>query len=288
LTSAFERQIPPELRIEPQEVVGYLVPRLKRYLEEHSESGAAVMGLSGGVDSSVAACLTVKAVGVAKAHFYYLPSESTSAQDERDMRAMVKLLKVPKRNFREMPIDPLVKAYGREMGLAAPDRLLLGNMKARIRMVLLYAFAQKHGALVVGTGDKSELTVGYFTKFGDGGVDVLPLGDLFKTQVRQLAAHLGLPKTVYTKPPTPGLWKDQSAEGELGIDYFLLDRILFHRFDLREDEASIARTVRVPKKKVDEVVRLVKRTQHKRYPPEIFRVSYRSHGSDWRYPREWR
>lgn len=289
MTLKFESLVPEELRVDPKSVTDYLVTRLRRYLEEYSESGEAVLGLSGGVDSSVAACIAVKAVGVPRVHFYYLPSESTSTQDEKDMRAVLRFLKVPKKNFEEVPIDSLVELFRGTVGLEKEkDRLIVGNIKARVRMILLHAFAQKRGALVLGTGDKSELTIGYFTKFGDGGVDVLPLGDLFKTQVRQLAAHLRLPESVYSKPPTPGLWKDQSAENELGIDYFLLDRILLHRFDLHEDEASIADNLAVRREEIDRIVRLVKKTQHKRYPPEIFRVSFRSHGSDWRYPREWK
>ncbi len=673
--SDFDDKIPEELKVDGDEVVGYLVKRLRKYLEQYSQGKAAVLGLSGGVDSSVAASIAVKAVGPSRVHLYYLPSDSTSRQDQEDVAAVLKALNVPKRNFQEMPIDPLVRAFTGAIGGAAKDRLVVGNVKARVRMVLLHAFAQSHKALVVGTGDKSELTIGYFcydektrvvtksgprgleelqrddvvfsydmnsgklvesnigdififdydgdminfksvntdllvtpnhrmlvhpswpgrskhlkpafrtaeeclrrrntilpvpagwdgkkglltkfpvtfsqrhiertisieiedlffvfglfigdgsairgtakvpaksnltraeyqalardrrgkfvqlspgvskpsmkvydtyetdfalpsytkneartqlvavlekygigysltkdlvripskglfdlfsqcgfgaiqkrippwvldypseylvflarglrasdgnqagpevyytsslrlrddfvelcvklgripkvstkppkvsrlksgkvirsstsyaityaravmrtrkldnskarripykgkvwcpsvppfenmlverngnyafcgnTKFGDGGVDVLPLGDLFKTQVRQLAAHLGLPKTVYLKPPTPGLWEGQSAEGELGIDYFLLDRILYHRFDLWESEEQVAKELGVPRERVERIVGLVKKTQHKRYPPEIFRVSFRSHGSDWRYPREWR
>ncbi|MDA4117872.1 MAG: NAD+ synthase [Thaumarchaeota archaeon] len=288
MTTDVERLVPEELRLDARGVTNYLVIRLRRHLEQYSQRRSAVIGLSGGVDSSVVACLAVRAVGAARVHLYYLPSDSTSTQDERDAHAVVELLKVPGENFQVVAIDSLAGEFTKKAGVGSRDRLVVGNIKARVRMILLHAYAQRARALVVGTGDKSELTIGYFTKFGDGGVDVLPLGDLFKTQVRQIAAYLGLPETVYTKPPSPGLWKDQSAEGELGIDYFLLDRILYRRFDLWKDEAEIARDLKISREQVDRIVGLVKKTQHKRYPPEIFRVSFRSHGSDWRYPREWR
>ncbi len=279
--------MPDELKVDSDETIKYLTNRLRIYLQEYSGNQSAVIGLSGGVDSSVVACLAIRAVGVDKVHLYYLPSESTSSEDEEDVQAMIRMMRIPPRNFRTIPIDSLVKRFSREIRDCANDRLIMGNVKARARMVLLHAFAQQHKALVVGTGDKSELTIGYFTKFGDGGVDVLPIGDLFKSQVRQLAATLDLPPRIYQKPPSPGLWKDQSAEGELGIDYFLLDRILYHRFELWEDAAKISEELKIPLKVVNRIVAMVKRTQHKRYPPEIFRVSFRSHGSDWRYPREW-
>jgi NAD+ synthase len=110
--------------------------------------------------------------------------------------------------------------------------MTVANIKARVRMILLHGFAGLLAGLVVGTGDKSEITIGYFTKFGDGGADLFPIGDLYKSQVRQIAAEVGLPERVYRKLPSPALWEGQSAESELGIDYPTLDRILYRRFDL--------------------------------------------------------
>ncbi len=287
MSQKFENSVPQELRIDAAAVVSYLQRRLKTFIFEHSETHSAVIGLSGGVDSSVVAALTLRAVSSRNVRFYYLPSKSTSNEDEEDMAEFAKWLKIPAGNLKVVKIDEPVRLLGKAVGANQGDRLLLGNVKARVRMILLHAFAQKHKALVIGTGDKSEITIGYFTKFGDGGVDVLPIGDLYKSQVRLLAAHLGLPARIYQKPPSPGLWTGQSAETELGMDYFLLDRILFHRFDLWEDEESIAESLSIPRVQVERIMRKVRRTQHKRYPPEVFKLSFRAHGSDWRYPREW-
>lgn len=278
--------IPPELSIDVKQVVDYLTYRLKEYIVEYAGMKNAVIGLSGGVDSSVATYVAKRAVGATHTHVLILPSKSTPREDIEDAYALIELIKIPKGNILRVDIDDYVDALSAH--LPKLDRVALGNIKARIRMILLHAYAYCNRGLVVGTGDKSELTIGYFTKFGDGGVDVLPLGDLYKTQVRQIAAHLHLPKRIYTKPSSPALWEHQTAESELGISYELLDRILYRRFDLWWDESLIASELKIPVASVEKVVESVKKTQHKRYPAEIFRLSFRSHGSDWRYPRRWK
>ncbi len=287
MTSKFKDAIPPELRINVKGVVHYLALRLKAYVKEYSGRENGVLGLSGGVDSAVVAFLAAKALGPGHTYFYLLPSDSTPPEDLYDARAVIRMLKIPKSNFREFSIDEYVKRFSEALNGQRIDTLGLGNIKARVRMVLLHTYAHVHGGLVLGTGDKSEITIGYFTKYGDGGVDVLPIGDLYKTQVRQLAEGVGIPERVYRKPPSPGLWLGQSAESELGISYFTLDQILYRRFDLWWDEQSVASDLGIALKTVKRIIRQVKKTQHKRSNPEIFRMSFRSHGSDWRYPREW-
>jgi NAD+ synthase len=154
-------------------------------------------------------------------------------------------------------------------------------------MILLYAYAQKFNYLVVGTGDKSELLLGYFTKYGDGGVDVLPIGDLYKTQVKELGKVLGLPERIIKKPSSPALWEGQTAEGELGISYDIADAILYLRYEELKSIDEVVKELDVNKEIVIKIDRLVKTSQHKRLPPEIFRLSGRAINSDWRYPREW-
>ena len=286
MTPELEEIVPLELQINAARVTGYVARRLALYVNEYAGRGKAIVGLSGGVDSAVVAYLSTKAVGPENTHLYLLPSSSTPHEDMEDADAVVEMLGIPEANCQLVSIDrhsaELASSLGRRW-----DRLVVANIKARVRMILLHGFAGTLGGLVVGTGDKSEITIGYFTKFGDGGADLFPIGDLYKSQVRQIAAEVGMPERVYRKLPSPALWEGQSAESELGIDYPTLDRILYRRFDLWWDEESVATDLKVPLSKVERVVEQVRITQHKRYPPEIFKLSSRSHGSDWRYPREW-
>ncbi|TRM96736.1 NAD(+) synthetase, partial [Sulfolobus sp. E1] len=213
-----------------------------------------------------------------------MPSSSTPKIDLEDSLELVKLLHAENK-YKLINIDEIVKTISNNID--TEDRVIIGNIKARTRMILLYAYAQKLNYLVVGTGDKSELLLGYFTKYGDGGVDVLPIGDLYKTQVRMLGRCLGLPERIVTKPSSPALWEGQTAEGEFGVDYDTVDSILYLRFDEMRSEEEISNMLKVPIEVVRKVDKLVKTSQHKRLPPEIFRLSGRAINSDWRFPRRW-
>jgi NAD+ synthase len=142
-------------------------------------------------------------------------------------------------------------------------RLALANIKPRLRMTTLYYLANRYNGLVVGTGNKTELSIGYFTKYGDGGVDILPLGDLDKTTVRALARQLGVPEPVITKAPSAGLWEGQTDEGEIGITYEELDRALA-AIAAGESDSLAPRTV-------ERVASLAAASEHKRRPAPMFR-----------------
>ncbi|MDT7861772.1 MAG: NAD+ synthase [Saccharolobus sp.] len=269
------------LTIDCKAVTDYIIERLREYLEFSRKDGG-IVGVSGGIDSAVTATLLAKATD----NFFILlmPSSSTPKVDLEDSFMIVKMLKAENK-YKLINIDEIVKLFGDNV--ETNDKLILGNIKARTRMILLYAYAQKLNYLVVGTGDKSELLLGYFTKYGDGGVDVLPIGDLYKTQVRMLGKCLGLPERIVTKPSSPALWEGQTAEGELGIDYETIDSILYLRFDEMRSENEISEMLGLPLDVIKRVDRLVKTSQHKRLPPEIFRLSGRAINSDWRFPRRW-
>jgi NAD+ synthase len=164
------------------------------------------------------------------------------------------------------------------------DKLCKGNIKARTRMIYLYYYANKLNKIVCGSSDKSETMMGYFTKWGDGAADMAPIMDLYKTQVRKLAIHLGIPEELALKPSTPALWVNQSAESELGIKYETLDLILYglERFMATEE---IANQLSVQKSIVDKVKNRWLANEHKRRMPIAPKIGFRTVGNDFRLPR---
>jgi len=222
------------------------------------EAGAdgVVIGLSGGIDSSVAAALAARALpgNVLGA---ILPCES-DPQDAEDARLVASSL-----GIETTKID-LTAGY-RALREALPDgpKLAAANIKPRLRMIALYYLAACRGYLVCGSGNRSELAVGYFTKHGDGGVDLLPLGGLLKSQVRKLARDLGLPQRIIDKPPSAGLWPGQTDEDEMGLSYQQLDVALL-ALD-RNDPSS------VPAPLLDRIQRMMRRAAHKTTPVPVFK-----------------
>jgi len=213
-----------------------------------------VVGMSGGLDSSVAAVLCYRAfpqsmLGV------IMPCYS-SREDEEHAQAVASKFSIPTRTVSlDTVFDTLLKALPKEMAEPGINRLAKANLKARLRMLILYFFANQLSYMVVGASNKSELSVGYFTKYGDGGVDILPLGGLVKGQVRELAVFLGIPQEIIDKPPSAGLWQGQTDEGELGLSYEELDRYLV------TGEAS-----NEVKRKIEAMMAA---SDHKRLPPSV-------------------
>lgn len=271
--------------INAERVADYIVKRLRWYVTKYAQKKAGVVGLSGGVDSAVTAVLTARALGPENTYLYILPSYSTPKDDIRDAEYVIELLRIPDENWEVIDVDPIVEALEKQLG--EMTRVERGNATARVRMIILHQRAYRHNGLVIGTGDKSELLIGYFTKYGDGGVDVMPIGGLYKTHVRQLAKHLGLPDRIAYKPSSPRLWPGQTAEGELGISYEVLDQVLYLRFEKMLGEEHVSEKLGIDLDTVKAIIGRVKRTQHKRLPPEVFHIGFRDLGSDWRYPREW-
>lgn len=240
---------------------------LKEKVEEAGAEGY-VVGLSGGVDSATALTLAVKALGRGKVTALVMPdTDVTPGEDIDDAVSLGKRAGV---ETHMINISPIVEVYRSSLPIYSggdEDKVPLGNLRARIRMSLLYYYANKLNKLVLGTGDRSEILIGYYTKYGDGGVDVLPIGILFKNQVRRLALHLGVPEKVALKPSSPRLWPGQTAEGELGVKYEQVDVILYAVFDLGLDPGAVPEATGIPRKIVDRVLELHKRSRHKRVPP---------------------
>jgi NAD+ synthase len=186
---------------------------------KRSGAKGLVFGLSGGIDSACVAALSKMALGD-NVLGLIMPCQSDS-KDEEFARLVADKFKI---KLEKIDLKPMYDRFVE----ALPDsgKMALANIKPRLRMITLYYFANKLNYLVVGTGNKSELSVGYFTKYGDGGVDILPLGGLLKTEIRQLAKELDIPDAIIKRVPTAGLWEGQSDESELGISYEELDKTI--------------------------------------------------------------
>ncbi|MCI4367773.1 MAG: NAD+ synthase [Thermoplasmata archaeon] len=237
----------------------------------------AVVGLSGGIDSALVARLASDALGPSKVLGVLLPDSSYAPALLAETEAYGASLGIA---TERRSIDGIERSI-RTVLPETTDRVAVGNVKARIRMMLVYAIAREHHRLVLGTGNKSELLLGYFTKWGDGGADLLPLGDLYKTGVRELAEDLGLPGPIRERPPTAGLWEGQTDEEDLGLPYERIDRILLGFERLLPDE-EIARRTGESIATVVSIGARVRASRHKRRMPPIPKLSLRTIGLDWR------
>lgn len=268
------------MKINP-EFVTHLITRFIR--EELNKFGftRAVLGLSGGLDSSVCAFLAVRALGPDNVLCLIMPYGQTFAQDVEDAKAVASLI-----HCRAIVIDiqPMVDAYFSRYPTDNP--VLKGNKMARERMSILYDFSAREKALILGTSNKTELLIGYGTIHGDMACGINPLGDLYKTQIRQLAAWLGVPEKIRNKVPTAGLWPGQTDEGEIGLTYEEIDQILFELVDLRRSRQELIAQGYDPIK-VNRVWDMMRRSEFKRRMPLIIKLSARTVGHDFLYPYDW-
>lgn len=225
----------------------------------------AVIGLSGGIDSTTVAYLACEALGADAVHGLLLPSSVNPDDDETDAERVATTLGI---DYDTIEINPIVDAFvDAAPDHATEDRMALGNVRVRTRAVLNYFVANAESRLVLGTGNRSEAATGYFTKYGDQAVDCNPIGNLYKCQVRQLARLLGVPEDLVTRTPTAAMWEGQTDEEEMGLGYDELDAILALHVDGPLSKHATVETLDISEEAIDRVVELYETSAHKRAMP---------------------
>ncbi len=270
------------LKIDSESIQHRITRFIKDYVDKAHAKGV-VLGLSGGVDSATAAALVTIALGGKRVLALHMPEQET--YETADFK-LVKLLEDKfEFNLKQIDLTNVLDA----LYSAIPDydqkaKLCRGNLKARARMLIWYYYANHEKLIVVGSSDKSETMIGYYTKWGDAAADIAPLMDLYKTQVRQLASHLGIPSAIIKKPSTPALWPNQTAEKEIGLRYEKLDLILYgleHFMPTRE----IAKQLNLPVKTIMSIKKRWLQSEHKRKMPLTTKLEYRTINADFRFAR---
>ncbi|MFP4627689.1 MAG: NAD+ synthase [Halobacteriales archaeon] len=255
----------PDLRLDDGELEER-IETITSFIAERCEAAGVngvVLGLSGGVDSATTTGLAARALGPDRVRPLALPAAPTAPESLEYAGAVADAFGL---ELETIDVEPVVEEV-RSIHPRGVDRKPLGNVRARVRAVYWYLVANQEGRLVLGGGNRTEWLVGYFTKYGDIAVDILPLGNLYKTQVRQVARHIGVPEAVLERAPTAELWEDQTDEGELGIAYDTLDGILSLRVDEELGVAETAEALHVDETLVERVDSLRTASTHKRRPP---------------------
>ncbi|MHA2378546.1 MAG: NAD+ synthase [Candidatus Thorarchaeota archaeon] len=251
--------LPEGLLIEDYETVRQKIVSFISSYMDRAGIESAMLGLSGGIDSSLVVTLACEAIGADRILGLMLPVHAK--EDSGNVQDAITLADSLGIEHELYEIGPSLNTF-RSFKL---DKISIGNLTARLRMVALYAKANNMNGIVLGTGNKSEILTGYFTKYGDAGVDILPIGELYKVNVWGLAEHVGVPRKLIDKVPSAGLWAGQTDEGEMGVTYKELDSILYLRFDKELESEEIVQRGH-SRESVDHVLRLVRKTQHKRDP----------------------
>jgi NAD+ synthase len=270
----------PYLALDAPVAVDILSAALK---EEVEKAGfrKVVLGLSGGIDSALSLYLSVQAFGKENVIAVCMPYRTSSSSSLTDAAEAIQDTGV---HSLTVDISPQIDAYYERMPDATPLRK--GNKMARERMTILYDLSAHYNALVIGTSNRTELLLGYGTQFGDSASAVNPLGDLYKTQVRQLSKFIGVPLSILEKPPSADLWEDQTDEKELGFSYFDVDRFLYHLLDRRLTKEQLLQ-LGFSEQLIEQVTKRITRNQYKRRMPLILKISNRTVGVDFRYLRDW-
>ena len=269
-----------ELSLNTSQVQGILVGFIR---DEVHNTGLrhGIIGLSGGIDSTLSAFLTAQALGKENVLGVIMPYRTSDPQSRADAEMIVDTLGI---RSEIVDISPMVDAYLSRYGDSG--RVRSGNVMARQRMIVLYDLSTREHGLVIGTSNKTETLLGYTTIYGDNACAINPLGDLYKTQVWQLAEAVGVPKGIIEKPPSADLWTGQTDEGELGFSYRDVDRLLYYMIDERRTPEELEQ-MGFAGEFITSVREIIRRTQFKRRPPIIAKVSHRTVNLDFRYARDW-
>ncbi len=272
--------------MDPYKVLSFNEPTITSYLVEFLRDEIrkvgfqkAVVGLSGGIDSSLVAFLLKEALGKENVYGLIMPYKSSSKDSIDDA---LKVIDATGINYKVVDITKMADSYIDN----SFSNVRVGNILARLRMIVLFDVAYDIGALVVGTSNKTELLLGYGTWYGDMASSLNPIGDLYKTQVRILSKYLNVPQSIINKKPTADLWVGQSDEEELGFSYDEADLILYHLFDKRLSIDEV-KAFGFSEKIIDGISERVRKNQFKRLPPIIAKISTRSINWDFRFLRDW-
>jgi NAD+ synthase len=232
-----------------------------------SKADGVVVGLSGGVDSSLVVTLCVRAIDKARILGVLMPTTFTPDDDVKDAKDLADWLGI---RTELINIQPISEMFFKNLQIDRNNhkhRIPMANIYARIRMIILYYYANLNNYLVAGTGDRSEDLIGYFTKYGDGGVDFLPISHLYKTQVRQLAKHLGIPEKIANKPSSPQLYPGHQATDEIPTSYENLDPVLIGLFDNNFPPEKVSQLTGVSVETISEILHRFNKSKHKRTYP---------------------
>jgi NAD+ synthase len=270
----------PPLAINAELVRGILVGFIQNEVRKVGFE-RVVLGLSGGVDSSLVATLAAQALGPNNVLGVIMPYRTSDPKSRGDALEVVKQLGIERL---EVDISPQIDAYFERFPDA--DQKRRGNKMARERMTILYDQSWAWRALVIGTSNKTELLLGYGTIYGDMASAINPIGDLYKTQVWQLADAVGVPTAIVQKAPSADLWAGQSDETELGFQYRMIDQLLYYLVDRRYSVDELKRQ-EFDEAFITDIVRRVRENQYKRRLPVIAKLSSRTIDRDFRYPRDW-
>lgn len=238
---------------------------IENFLEEQMEknhSEGLILGLSGGIDSAVLAYICKRKFPDKTIAIVMPDTAITPKTETEDALKMVSLTGI---QYKLIDINPIVNEYSMYL---EPNERAKGNLRARVRTNILYYYANAKNYLVLGSSDKSEYLIGYFTKFGDGASDITPIVSLYKLQVREIAKYLGVPENVITKKSSPHLWKDHEAENELGVSYEEVDSILYCLFEKKLSAERTQELTGIEMSTIEKIQELNKNSEHKRLPAQ--------------------
>jgi NAD+ synthase len=269
-----------DLTLDPFQTVGLLIHYIADQFRK-KKFADAVLGLSGGVDSALGAALLANALGPEHVTGVAMPAGESDPASLQDARRVAETFGI---HFAVHPVGAVIRSF--LSGQKNVSRVRIGNIAARVRMMRLFDYSHAHNALVIGTSNKTELLLGYGTWYGDLACSINPLGDLYKTQVRQLADFLGVPEPVIAKPPSADLWKGQTDESELGFTYDEVDRLLYLMVDLNYSVAALCE-IGFSRSFINRVRGRIAASQFKRSLPAIPKISAKTIGTDFHLSRDW-